>query len=350
MPTFNFGAGLTNYTGEVLEDFLTYAAQENQTYKEGLIHVKAGVQKKYTLPGMQLGTIIQDRVPTPNSSVGTYTLNERYLEPADFMVYLEFNPRDFEQYYKFAQPHGNLVFRELDPKVQATMLRLLMEGKEEYINHAIWCGAKAATAAHIHTTSTATGATSEIGSNDAYGPMKYFDGAIAKILMNVNAAAGSEDAKSGKVVMAGNSIFATGQAVSTELEAMWKLIPLTIRMKPGLTILMDFKSWDMYDEYMRQHQFKYTDNRQENQHLYLGKRIIPLVGLPESTIIIGNFTKGRDSNLWMGVDLADDENVIKIDRLQSNSELFFFKALLKMDVNIVKPSEIVAHLPFTWTA
>ena len=37
------------------------------------------------------------------------------------MVYLEFNPRDYEKYWKFAQPNGNLVFRDLDPKLQATM-------------------------------------------------------------------------------------------------------------------------------------------------------------------------------------------------------------------------------------
>ena len=46
------------------------------------------------------------------------------------MVYLEFNPRDYEKYWRFAQPEGNLVFRELDPKIQATMLRLLMDKKK----------------------------------------------------------------------------------------------------------------------------------------------------------------------------------------------------------------------------
>jgi hypothetical protein len=54
---------------------------------------------------------------------------ERYLIPQDFMVYLEFNPRDYKKYWRFAQPEGNLVFRDLDPKVQATMLRLLMDKK-----------------------------------------------------------------------------------------------------------------------------------------------------------------------------------------------------------------------------
>jgi len=124
------------YAGEVLEDLLTYTAQGNDTYKEGLIHIKSGIQHKYTLPAIKLGDIIQDNVPTPTSTQGgssdefnKYTLTERYLEPADFMVYLEFNPRDYEKYWKFAQPEGNLVFRELDPKIQATMLRLLMDKK-----------------------------------------------------------------------------------------------------------------------------------------------------------------------------------------------------------------------------
>ena len=136
------------YSGEVLEDLLTYTAQGNDTYKEGLIHIKSGIQFKYTIPSVQLGKVIQDNVPTPTSTHGAgagttgglnqYTFTERYLEPQEFMVYLEFNPRDYEKYYRFAQPDGNLVFRELDPKVQAKMLRLLMDRKNEYIGESIW--------------------------------------------------------------------------------------------------------------------------------------------------------------------------------------------------------------------
>ena len=65
---------------------------------------------------------------------------------------------------------------------------------------------------------------------------------------------------------------------------------------------------------------------------------------------MGVFTTGVDSNLWMGVDYVNDENVLQVDKLQNNSELYFFKALLKMDVNIVRPSEITAHIPFKYTA
>lgn len=345
MATFNFGAGTTNYTGEVLEELLTYTAQENQTFKENLIHVQPQIQKKLTLPSVQLGKIIQDRKATPDSSVGEYTFAERYLEPQDFMIYVEFNPRDFEQYYLPFQPDGNLVFRELDPKVQATMIRLLLEGKDEYIDNAIWQSAKAAEKAKI----TATSGQSTIGGEHAYGEMKYWDGAIDRILANANAAAGSEDAKSGKVTISGTTTFADGEAVEKELYAMWKALPAKLRTSPGLKFVMDYNTWDMYDQYLASKEVKYVDNTQINARTFKGKRIVPLASLPNDTIILGKFTDGRDSNLWMSVDMANDINVLKVDRLQSNSELYFMKALMKIDVNIVNPSEIVAHLPYTYT-
>lgn len=341
----NFGNGATNYTGEVLNDLLTYTAQENETYKEGLIHIKAGIQKKYALPTIQLGSVIQDHKATPDSSKGDYKFTERYLQPEDFMIYLEFNPRDFEQYYKPFQPTGNLVFRELDPKVQSTMIRLLLEKKMEYINHAIWCAADTTTAAKISSTGSGT---SEIGADDEAGPMKYFNGAIARMLINA-AASGDEEANGGQIIKAGTGQFADGAAVETELYAMWKVCPPKVRKKAGLVVLMDYATWDKYDQYVSSKEYKYTDNRQENQHMFRGKRIIPMVALPEDTIIIGQFTTGVDSNLWMGVDYANDEDVLQVEKLQANSELYFFKMILKMDVNIVKPAEIVAHLPFSYT-
>lgn len=344
----NFGNGLNNYTGEVLEDILTYTAQENETYKEGLIHIHAGIQKKYTLPSLQLGSIIQDHKATPDSSKGDYQFTERYLEPNDFMIYIEFNPRDFEKYYKFTQPNKNLVFRELDPKVQATMIRLLLEKKMEYINSAIWNSATAAEKAKVK--ADGGGENTVIGADDEAGPMKYFNGAIVRMLINAAAGGGSEEAKGGQIIKAGSGSFADGKAVEAELYAMWKVTPPKVRKKAGLVILMDYATWDKYDEYVSSKEYKYTDNRQENQHMFRGKRIVPMTALPENTIVIGCFTKGTDSNLWMGVDYANDEDVLQVDKLQNNSELYFFKMLLKMDVNIVKPAEIVAHLPFTYTA
>ena len=52
------------YSGEVLNDLLTYTAQGNDTYKEGLIHIKSGIQFKYTIPTIQLGKVITSPLQT----------------------------------------------------------------------------------------------------------------------------------------------------------------------------------------------------------------------------------------------------------------------------------------------
>ena len=348
MATFNFGAGETNYTGEVLEELLTLTAQKTDTFAKGLIHVEPQIQKQLTLPSIKLGKIIQDRKPTPDSSVGEYSFAERYLAPKDFMIYLEFNPREFERYYKAFQPVDNLVFRKLDPYIQAKMISLLVEGKEAYIDQAIWCSATATQKAKIANSDGIEG-TSIIGAENEYGQMKYWDGAIARMLMNANAEEDSEDKKSGDIMLAGNGSFANGEAVETELYNMYHKLPPKIRAISGLKILMDYNTWDMYDQYLTAKEHKYVDNTQINARTFKGKQIIPMVAFPDNTIIIGKFSRGRDSNLWMSVDMADDINVIQCDKLQNNSELYFFKALMKIDVNIVKPSEIIAHLPYKYT-
>lgn len=348
MSAFNFGAGETNYNGEVLEELLTLTAQKTDTFKKGLIHVEPQIQKKLTLPSVKLGKIIQDRKPTPDASVGQYQFAERYLEPHDFMIYIEFNPREFERYYLPFQPVDNLVYRQLAPEVQATMMRLLIEGKDAYIDQSIWCSATASEKAKITNTDGIDGV-SIIGGENEYGNMKYFNGAIARMLMNKNAEAESEDKKSGEIMLAGNGSFENGEAVEQELQNMYMNLPPKIRAISGLKILMDYNTWDKYDQYLSNKPYKYTDNTRVNARTYKGKPIVPMVAFPENTIIIGKFTSGRDSNLWMSVDLADDINVIQVDKLQNNSELYFFKALMKMDVNIVKPSEIMAHLPYKYT-
>lgn len=337
------------YNGEVLEDLLTYTVQGNDTYKEGLIHIKSGIQHKYTLPSLRLGDVIQDNVPTPTSANGAkgsggeneYQFTERCLEPSDFMVYLEFNPRDYEKYWKFAQPDGNLVFRELDPKIQATMLRLLMDKKNEYIGNAIWTASRGGTA-----TSGITAPTDSV--IIGRGKEKYFDGVIKRVIANVNST-DAETVSAGQCIVSGATELIDGAAVEAALYAMWKKCPKHIRKKSALHFIIGWDAWDAYDQYVSDKQVKYSENTEVNRYRFKGKKIVPIVGIPEHTIVLGEFSKSMESNLWMGVDYANDTDVLKIDRLQSNSELFFFQMRMKIDVNIVRPGEIVIHTAYTKT-
>lgn len=356
MATINFAAN--GYNGEVLEDLLVYTVQGNDTYEQGLIHIKSGIQKKFTLPHIQLGQIIQDNKPTPTApatvdgvsadSFGSYTTSERYLEPNDFMVYLEFNPRDFEEYWKPFQPEGNLVFRDLAPEVQSTMLHLLIDRKDQYINDSIWGGKRGGVDASITKPADGIG----LGGVSAAGPMKYFDGVVARILANLKAAAAvaagnatdnqKNDAASGVVVLAGNTELTTGEQVEKALYAMWLKAPKNVRKRKNLKFVMNWEQWDLYDQYLSAKDVKYSENTDVNRRRFKGKEIVVIDGVPASTIVLGNFSTDANSCLWMGVDYATDEDSIKVDRLQNNSELYFFQMRLKIDVNIVRPGEIVA--------
>ena len=344
MATINFKGN--TYAGEVLEDLLVYTVQGCDTYEKGLVHVKPGIQKKFTLPHISLGGIIQDNVATPTSEQGgagagdanQYKITERYLEPQDFMVYLEFNPRDFEEFWKPFQPEGRLVFRDLDPKVQATMLHLLIDKKDQYINDAIWMGKKGGVDDEAITTPEGY---TKPGDASAAGPMKYFDGFLARVLANIATGASDSEKASGKVVVAGTTELKSGKQIEDALYAMWKACPKNLRKSNKLKFVMNWDLWDVYDQYMTSKEFKYTDNSQMNNRHFKGKPIVVIDGAPEGTIALGKFTSDSDSCLWAGVDYATDETSVKVEPLQNNSELYFFQMRLKMDVNIVLPSEII---------
>lgn len=362
MGTINY-AGNT-YAGEVLEDLLVYTAQGNDTYREGLIHIVPGIQKRKTLPHVSLGSIIQDNTPTPTSAQGgagsngenEYKFSERYLEPQDFMVYLEFNPRDFEEYWKPFQPDGELIFRELDPKVQATMLHLLVDRKDQYVGDSIWCSKKGGADTKL-TSDSSDNVT--IGGNSDAGPMKYFDGFIVRCLDNLKANgvdaatrtdAQKNEAATGKVVLAGSTAITTGEGVEKALYAMYRSCPKKLRKSNKLAFVMGWELWDLYDQYLSSKDVKYSENADVNKYRFKGKRIVVIDGIPEQTIALGKFTKDMDSCLWMGVDYATDQESVKVEKLQANSELYFFQMRMKVDVNIVLPSEIVLWTTYKYTA
>lgn len=153
----------------------------------------------------------------------------------------------------------------------------------------------------------------------------------------------------GQCIVSGTTELSDGAAVEAALYAMWKNCPKQIRKKTSLAFIVGWDAWDAYDQYISDKQVKYSENTEVNKYRFKGKRIIPIVGIPEHTMVLGEFSTGMDSNLWMGVDFANDTEILKVDRLQANSELFFMQMRMKMDVNIVRPAEIVVHTAYKKT-
>lgn len=298
----------STYAGEVLESFLQLAVTGNEIVQGGHIFVKSGIKKSYTLPRIKVDNLIQDRVATPSAGVGTFTMDEKKLTPDDFMVYTEFNPRDFEDMWRPFQPQGNLVFRTLAANVQVDMVAEIMKSVGNYMGKAIIQGDK-------------------IGS----APYDKFDGLIVKALADA------------AVIDVATPLTLTVGNVIGEMTRSLAAVPESIEDHPNLKIFMSKATRKLYRDAIHGETYKGEFVESDNVKSFKGKPIVALSGFPDDRLLITHAAANRTSNLWLGVDVENDADTVQVERLQANSELYFFKMLMKADTAIGWGQETVLY-------
>lgn len=294
----------TNYSGEVLEKLLTVAATGNDLVAKGLIHVEPGINKKWFIPRLKTGTMLQKRKENPvvSDASGTFTYSERALEPKDFMAFTTFNPRTFESIWRKWQPKGQLVFRELPPEGQNALLDALsqqvtFELGKHYVN----------------------------GIYASEGDDKLFNGVVTRILSDSEV------------------IYATTSETTMikQLQALVDAIPEKMREDKNLKILLSMKDADKYDAELKSQSYKGADWVDSNPMRFGGIPLVRVSNWPTGLLIATLCSPGYDSNLFAAVNLQDDENVIQIDKVSPMSELYFFKMLMMADTGTAFGEECV---------
>ena len=295
----------TNYNGEVLEKILTLASTGNDLVEKGLIMVIPGVEKKISLPRIKTGRMLQKRKenPTLEDSKGNFNYSEKSLDPEDFMAFTTFNPRAFEHIWRKWQPKGNLVFSELPPEAQNTLLDELSKSVKfelgwHYIN-------------------------GEFGDDDDH----LFDGIL------------TQAARDTEVVVV--SAPSDTSSMLAKLKAVRAAVPKALRENPNLRILMSIDDFDKYDNELTEREYKNASETDLNKKRYKGITIETLNSWPDDLIVATICSPSADGNLFAGVNLQDDEEVIQIDKWMNSSELYFFKLLMKADTNIAFGEEFV---------
>lgn len=295
----------TNYNGEVLEKILTLATTGNDLVEKGLIMVIPGVEKKISLPRIKTGRMLQKRKenPTLEDSKGNFNYSEKSLDPEDFMAFTTFNPRAFEHIWRKWQPKGNLVFSELPPEAQNTLLDELSKSVKfelgwHYIN-------------------------GEFGDDDDH----LFDGIL------------TQAARDTEVVVV--SAPSDTSSMLAKLKAVRAAVPKALRENPNLRILMSIDDFDKYDNELTECEYKNASETDLNKKRYKGITIETLNSWPDDLIVATICSPSADGNLFAGVNLQDDEEVIQIDKWMNSSELYFFKLLMKADTNIAFGEEFV---------
>lgn len=295
----------TNYNGEVLEKILTLATTGNDLVEKGLIMVIPGVEKKISLPRIKTGRMLQKRKenPTLEDSKGNFNYSEKSLDPEDFMAFTTFNPRAFEHIWRKWQPKGNLVFSELPPEAQNTLLDELSKSVKfelgwHYIN-------------------------GEFGDDDDH----LFDGIL------------TQAARDTEVVVV--SAPSDTSSMLAKLKAVRAAVPKALRENPNLRILMSIDDFDKYDNELTEREYKNASETDLNKKRYKGITIETLNSWADDLIVATICSPSADGNLFAGVNLQDDEEVIQIDKWMNSSELYFFKLLMKADTNIAFGEEFV---------
>jgi hypothetical protein len=300
----------TAYAGEVLEQLLVRATTGNEVAAGGHIRVQPNVQKKFAIPRLKAGQMLQRRIeqPVESDSKGDFTIDEKYLEPKDMMAFTTFNPRVFETIWRPFHPTGNLVFRELDPSVQNQLLAELAKVVDFELGDLI------------------------LNCVSGTGPRDFFDGIIKRI---------TDDAAVVKSAMTPAPV--TAANVVAALESVREKIPVAVRRSPNLKIFVSIEDADHYDQALTAREYKGADYTDRNPERYKGIRIVPLAAWPKNVVVAAATTAGIDSNFWMGVDYSDDDEVVLIDKLTNSGEKYFFKMLMKVDTNIVFGEDIVYY-------
>jgi hypothetical protein len=297
------------YAGEVAAQFAVKAITGAATINGGHVYVKDGIKKKYTIPKWDADytTLIQDRAATPITK-GSFSVTGNVLDPQDYMIYVEFNPRDFEDHWFATQLNDTLIDRRLPYTAESVTVQEVLKRHAKYLNKGIW--------------------QNKTTNSDIF---KYWDGFLYRM------------ANDSDVLDVSTPITLTASNVAGELERGFQKIPEALRFDIGMKYFVSYKTFDLYRQFQQTTQtYKGVDVTQEGVMRFNGREIVPIPDFPDDTYIIAKGMASPESNLWVGMNSMSDEG-LKLAPLQANSELWFIKMLMKVDVNYGWGAEVVGY-------
>ena len=297
----------TTYSGKAASPWLVKATTDFATVNKGLIYVADTVRKKLTIPRFAMDSLIQDRAATP-ASAGTGTVDGQVITPQDFMVYWEFNPRDFETHWEAEVLSDLLIGRRLSAEAEAVILGEVSKYVNSRQDFMVW---------RSRTSNT----------ND----LKYYNGLIKKMLDDSD------------VIDIATPVTLTSGNIEDKLEAVKDAIPDSIYDHPDFKYIVNVKTAKLWADAQRTATYKGSGLSEAGVMQFDGRPVVAVPGLHDDTILGTYASNGPGSNLWMGINSAGDESLVQLDFLQANSELMFVKMLMKADVNYGWGSEIVLY-------
>lgn len=317
LPTnlaYDFVISDTTYAGEAAAGFAVKAITENETVQRGLVYVQDGIKKQFTIPRFDANyeDMIQDRAATPISK-GDMTVDGKVLAPKEYMIYTEFNPRDFENHWKAVELGNKIIDRSLPQTAESMIAQELIKRHNRFFNKFIWNANTLAASTSIY---------------------RYTDGLIRR------AFAASSGTDQTNFVASPTTL--TSSNIVTELEKGFQLIPVALRYDVTTRIFCSYATYDLYRQYQQGQTTKGIDVTQNGVKSYNGLPLEPIPDFPANTYLIARSMPTPESNLWIGLNSMEDVN-FTMNKVSNASELWFFKLNMKVDTQIGWCSETVYY-------
>lgn len=300
----------TTYAGEAASTFIVKAITSNDTVQGGHVYVKDGIKKRFTIPRWDADyeDFVQDRAATPVSK-GVVDVDGQELDPADYMIYFEFNPRDYEAHWFATMLKPELIDRTLPSTVESVTVQEVLKRHDKYLNKALWNSDKSFAKPSIY---------------------RYYDGYIKKATTAAD------------TLIVSSPTTLTVDNIQGELLKGYQLIPAALRYDPEMKFFVSYATFDLYAQSQIAQTYKGIDITKEGSDLFKGRKVVKIADLPDNLYFIAKGKADPSSNLWVGMNSVDDAK-LSMKPVANNSELWFVKMNMKVDVQIGWNGETVLY-------
>lgn len=300
------------YAGEAATRFIVKSLTQNETVSGGHIYIKDGIKKKFTIPRWDIDfeLFIQDTAPTPTQNpLATQNVTGQILDPADYTIYHEFDPSDYEDHWFATQMNSKLIDAALPVTANSVLIQEVLKRHGKYVNKAIWNSSTLLTNA-----------------------FKYYEGLKRRCTLSAN----------GTIIAVGAPIVLTNVNVAAEFLRGFLLCPDALRYETTTKLFCNYNTYEMYMQYQVNQTNKGDDISKSGNPFFRGMPVVRIADIPDNMYVIAKGTATPESNIWMGVNSVNDAEV-QLEKLQANSKKYFLKVLMKADVNFGWNEEVVYY-------
>lgn len=326
----------TSYAGTVAPYFILPALFKFDTVVKKMVYLKDGIKKQHTIPTMDFSGPLQPRVAQPTQSGGNLTIDKRTLVPADIMAYQQMNPRNFEVHWDAEDLSQTLLTRQLPATAENYIMLLLLGRSFEQFEIMLWQGS-VQYQNNVNVPQFDPG-----GTPNPYFQIQFIDGYLKRMVAD----SAIYSVPSPVTITAANIVSAAlmplYKLVAANNKGMLSADPSRTRMK----FAVSYNTAALYEEYLTTQPFKGNDPTERGLFKYLNWEVVPCAGIPDNTVVFTEAMSTPEGNLWVGMNSVSDEN-FQLARHRPDSELFFFKMLMKMDVNYGRSEKVFLYTTLT---